>query len=82
MKKNDYLNLYYDKEADVLYFSKGVPSSSDISDETDSEMVIRSNPKTHEVTGFTILNFSKKSRQTDKSIRLPLEADFRQVPFI
>ncbi len=82
MKKSNYLNLFYDKEADVLYFSKGVPSSNDISDETESEMVIRSNPKTREVTGFTILNFSKRSKQTDKSIKLPIEVDFKQAAFI
>ncbi|MBI4035542.1 DUF2283 domain-containing protein [Candidatus Daviesbacteria bacterium] len=82
MRKNNYLNLYYDKEADVLYFSKGAPSASDISDETEDEMVIRKNPQTQEVTGFTILNFSKRSKKTTKSIKLPVEVDFKQTTFI
>lgn len=82
MYKNNYLNLYYDKEADVLYFSKGIPSASDISDETEDEMVIRKNPHTQEVTGFTILNFSKRSRKTTRSIKLPVEVDFKQTTFI
>ena len=82
MHKNNYLNLYYDKEADVLYFSKGIPSASDISDETEDEMVIRKNPHTQEVTGFTILNFSKRSRKATKSIKLPVEVDFKQTTFI
>ncbi len=82
MKKNNYLNLFYDKEADVLYFSKGIPSSSDVSNEAGDEVIIRRNFKTKEVTGFTILNFSKKSRETDKSIQLPIEVDFKQVSFI
>ncbi|MBI2330308.1 DUF2283 domain-containing protein [Candidatus Daviesbacteria bacterium] len=82
MKKGNYLNLFYDKEADVLYFSKGMPSAGDISDETEDEMVIRKNPHTQEITGFTILNFSKRSKKTDRSIRLPLEVNFRQTAFI
>lgn len=82
MKKNNYLNLFYDKEADVLYFSKGTPSSDDVSDEADDEVIIRRNFKTKEMTGFTILNFSKKSKETDKSITLPIEVDFKQTAFI
>lgn len=82
MKKSNYLNLFYDKEADVLYFSKGTPSSSDVSDEASDEVIIRRNFKTKEVTGFTILNFSKKSKETDKNIQLPIEVDFKQTAFI
>lgn len=82
MRKNNYLNLYYDKEADVLYFSKGIPSASDISDETADEMIIRKNPHTKEVTGFTILNFSKRSKKTAKNIKLPVEVNFKQTTFI
>ena len=82
MKQSSNLNLFYDKEADVLYFSKGKPSASDDSDETEDEVVIRRNPKTKEVTGFTILNFSKRSKRPDKSFKLPLEIDLRQASFI
>lgn len=82
MKKSNYLNLFYDKEADVLYFSKGTPSSSDISNEVNDEVVIRQNPITKEVTGFTILNFSKKSKEADKNILLPIEVDFKQTSFM
>ena len=82
MKQSSNLNLFYDQEADVLYFSKGKPSASDDSDETEDEVVIRRNPKTKEVTGFTILNFSKRSKRSDQSFKLPLEIDFRQASFI
>ena len=82
IKKNNDLNLFYDKEADMLYFSKGKPSATDDSDETEDEVVIRRNPKTKEVTGFTILNFSKRSKRSDQSFKLPLEIDFRQASFI
>lgn len=82
MSKSNYLNLYYDQEADVLYFSKGTPKASDISDETADEVVIRKNPKTKEVTGFTILNFSKRSKKATQSIKLPVEIDFKHTSFI
>lgn len=81
MSKNNYLNLYYDKEADVLYFSKGEPSKDDISDEIEDEVIVRKNSKTKEVTGFTILNFSKKSKKVKQSIKLPIEVDLKQVSF-
>ena len=82
IKKNNDLNLFYDKEADVLYFSKGKPQASDISDETEDEVIIRKDPKTKEVTGFTILNFSKRSKIATQSIKLPVEVDFKQSTFI
>lgn len=78
MKKNNYLSLFYDREADVLYFSKGIPSKDDIADEAEDEVVVRKNPKTKEITGFTILNFSKKTKQAKNNIRLPLEINLRQ----
>lgn len=81
MKKANYLNLYYDQEADVLYFSKGQPSANDISDEASDEVIVRKDPKTNSVTGFTILNFSKKSKNSNKSIALPLEIDLKQLSF-
>ncbi len=81
-RRADYLNLFYDAEADVLYFSKGKPSADDISDEADDEVVIRRNPKTQEVTGFTILNFSKRSEKNAKSFTLPLEVNLKQASFI
>ena len=77
MQKSKNLNLYYDNEADVLYFSKGSPASGDISDEVDDEIVIRKNPKTKEITGFTILNFSRKSKKSSKSLKLPIEVNLR-----
>ena len=82
IKRTNYLNLLYDKEADVLYFSKGKPQPSDISDEAENEVIIRKNPKTREITGFTILNFSKKSKKATSSIKLPVEVDFKQSTFI
>lgn len=82
IKKNNYLNLFYDSDADVLYFSKGQPSANDISDEASDEVIIRRNPKTLKITGFTILNFSRKSKEAPRSLKLPVEVDFKQATFI
>ncbi len=82
MNKMNDLNIFYDQEADVFYFSKGKPSTADISDEVSDEVIIRKNSKTKEVTGFTILNFSKKSKKQTKSFKLPIEVDLRQTAFI
>ena len=82
MQKSNYLNLFYDEEADVLYFSKGKPKASDESDEIADEIVIRKNPKTQEITGFTILNFSKRAKKMDQNIKLPINVDLQSVATI
>ncbi len=54
------LNFYYDREADVLYFSKGDAYPEQESQEISDDMVVRLNPQTREVEGITILNFSTR----------------------
>lgn len=55
---DEQLRLYYDREADILYFSQGEPYPEQESQEIGDDMVVRLNPKTREVEGITILNFS------------------------
>jgi len=69
------LCYYYDKEADVLYFSKGKPSAKDHSEETSNDVILRTDPKTGSIRGFTILNFAKRVRHKQTFISLPIEAD-------
>ena len=75
MKKKikDSLNFFYDKEADVLYVSKGRPSAKDISSETEDEIVVRKNSRTGEIRGLTIINFSKRSSERDLSLNIPFK---------
>lgn len=61
--KKNLFNVIYDKGADVLYISHGKPSSRDETSETEDEIVVRKNPKTGEVKGFTILHFLKRGLQ-------------------
>ncbi len=67
------LYYYYDREADVLYFSQGKPSTKDIVRETDNDLMLRLDPKTRTIRGFTILNFSRRA-QADIPICLPINA--------
>ena len=67
------LHYFYDKDADVLYFSKGKPSERDVSQETRDDVVLRLNPKTKQVRGFTILNATKRLTSSLQPIALPVE---------
>jgi len=77
MKNKDQIKYYFDKEADVLYFTKRKSSSRDISREISEGIIVRIDPKTKKVVGFTILNFLK--RQMKASIKLPLAAEFEMI---
>ncbi len=68
------LYYYYDKEADVLYFSEGKPSPRAKSVETEDDVVLRIDPKTKKVVGFTILNFAKRLKRR-LPIELPIKAE-------
>lgn len=67
------LFYHYDKEADVFYLSQGKPSAKHISKETSDDVILRLHPKTKKVMGFTVLNFSKRSKRAS-SVSLPIEA--------
>ncbi|MGB9612692.1 MAG: DUF2283 domain-containing protein [Candidatus Margulisiibacteriota bacterium] len=52
------LSFSYDKSGDVLYMTIGKPREA-ISIEEPEDILVRIDPKTKEVVGLTILNFSK-----------------------
>jgi len=61
------VNSYYDEEADVLYVSFGEPKSSETLD-TGEDLLIRFDPVTGEITGFTVLNFSEFGQEIEELI--------------
>ena len=65
------INYYYDKEADVFYFSEGAPRASDETVEKGDDVLLRIAPRTKRVRGFTLLNASRRSRRAHKPIALP-----------
>ena len=79
MSSKNVLNFLYDKEADVLYVSKGSPSKTDTSDEEKDEVVVRRDHKTSEVRGLTIINFSKKASNKTLPINLPADISLESV---
>ena len=79
MNYKNTLHFLYDKEADVLYVSKGKPSKLDISDEEKKEIVVRRDPTTYEVKGLTIINFSKKASNKDFAVKLPADISLESV---
>jgi len=56
-----------DKDGDVLYVSFGEPQVSETLD-SGEELLIRFNPETGEITGFTILNFSEFGHEIEEII--------------
>jgi len=64
------IKYFYDKEADVFYFSQGKPSTSDETVEAGNDVLLRVNRRTNKVRGFSILNASRRSKKSDK-IALP-----------
>ena len=76
---NEALQYFYDSEADVLYVSKGEPRADADSDEVGEGIIARFDPVTHEVVGFTILNFLKRAEKTLPAFTLPFTAELRLV---
>lgn len=75
MKKTKNFKLEYDKEGDILYLSKGSLTKEDTSEELGDDVVIWRSKKTGEVSGFTVLNFSKRSSKKSSNINLPFEVE-------
>lgn len=70
MEKNK-LIVSYDGEADVAYLSFGEPRPS-VVEELDDYVLVRRDPKTREVRGVTITNFSQYFRvKKEMKIEIP-----------
>jgi len=67
LPQNKIVNSLYDEEADVLYMSFGKPVSSEVLD-IGEDLMIRFNPKSGEITGFTILNFSSTKKDIEEQV--------------
>lgn len=76
---NKLFHYYYDQEADVCYISKGKPSKTDMAEEVGEDVVARFNPKTREIRGLTIINFSKRFDKKLSDATLPFEVDLHSL---
>ena len=71
MERNQIV-MSYDREADVVYISFGKPRKA-ISEEIDPHVVVRRDPKTREILGITITNFTKYF-ETQKKLNIKVPA--------
>lgn len=72
------LKFFFDKKVDVLDIAIGKPKEA-ISREIGNDVIIRIDPKTKEIVGFTILNFEKRFEHMARSETLPITATFCQT---
>lgn len=72
------LKFFFDKNGDILDIAIGKPKEA-ISREIGNDVIIRINPKTKEVVGFTILNFEKRFEHKARSETLPITATFGEI---
>jgi len=67
--------FFYDKDSDVMDISLGKPKAA-ISEEADDDIVVRIDPNSREIIGFTIINFVsvflKRFTTKEKPIELTL----------
>ena len=55
------LTFHYDQKSDVLYCSVGEPREAvSVEPENDDGVVIRLDPVTEKIVGFTVMNFLKR----------------------
>ena len=71
----DRLKIVYDREADVLYVTKGAPDHTDYVEYTEN-VILRFHPETKQLVGFTLIDFSEHFAQKDSDIALPFGVDF------
>ncbi|MCK4798230.1 MAG: DUF2283 domain-containing protein, partial [Spirochaetes bacterium] len=72
------LKFFFDKQGDSLDIAIGEPEKA-ISKEIGNDIVMRVEPETGEVVGFTILNFEKRFEHLNKSETLPITATFTEI---
>ena len=69
MKKN--IHYFFDKEADVFYFSSGTPKATDETVEAGDDVLLRRDVKTKHVRGFTLINASSRRALKSSGVVLP-----------
>lgn len=75
---NDQLQFLYDHSADVLYVSNGHPIFTDYF-ELNDDVILRLDPQTKEVVGFTIVDFVGRFSKNAPPLIVPLNTTFERV---
>jgi uncharacterized protein YuzE len=69
MKKK--ISISYDRDVDVLYLTFVEPTEA-VGDEIEEGIFARYDPKTEELVGLTIINFSRKFGVKPKEVAVPI----------
>lgn len=65
------IKYFYDKEADVFYFSNGAPRASDETIEAKDDVLLRIDSRSKRVRGFTLINASRRAQSAKIPAPLP-----------
>ena len=76
IRSKDGMKIFYDQEADVLYVTRGKPEYTDYVERSD-DVILRLDPKTKRLVGFTIIDFSQHFAKQESDIALPFGIDFQ-----
>jgi len=69
------IDIYYDKEVDILEITIGDPSASYF-DEISDDLFEAHDKETNELKGYKIFNFLKRGGMKNIKIPLPAKVDF------
>ncbi|MGZ9188182.1 MAG: DUF2283 domain-containing protein [Candidatus Binatia bacterium] len=72
------LTFKYDRQGDIFYINKTLPSPEQESEELGDDVIARLNPKTGEIENIEVLFFSTRLLRSDL-FELPVTADLRLV---
>ena len=76
IRNKDEMKIFYDHEADVLYVTCGKPEYTDYVEYSD-DVILRLDPETERLVGFTIIDFSQHFSKQESDITLPFSVDFQ-----
>jgi uncharacterized protein YuzE len=76
IRNKDGMKIFYDREADVLYVTRGQPEYTDYVEYTD-DVILRFDPGAKKLVGFTIIDFSQHFAQQKPDVTLPFSVDFQ-----
>ena len=68
--------ISYEPEADVVYVTRGEPEYTDYVEYTEN-VILRFEPGTKRLVGFTLIDFSQHFAQHKPDFNLPFEIDFQ-----
>ena len=75
---NNFTQIFYDRESDVLYLSIGEPRRA-ISREVGDDVLLRIDPETENVVGLTIMNLASRFGEIESPQSLPVSIDLREL---